>query len=47
MMFQTIIYACIFQGAYKGAYIGSELVAAGIAILIFYFAYTAKGKLLA
>merc|ERR1711899_524759 len=36
-----------YPGAYKGAYIGSELVAAGIAILIFYFAYTAKGKLLA
>merc|ERR1712038_724102 len=32
---------------YPGAYKGSELVAAGIAILIFYFAYTAKGKLLA
>merc|ERR1712168_505691 len=36
-----------YPGAYKGAYVSSELIASVLAILVFYFAYSAKGKLLA
>lgn len=36
-----------FQGAYKGAFVSSELVASVIAAMVFYLAYSAKGKLLA
>ena len=36
-----------FQGAYKGAYVSSELIATVLAILVFYTAYAAKSKLLA
>merc|ERR1711963_507616 len=36
-----------YPGAYKGAYVSSELIASVLAILVFYFAYSAKSKLLA
>merc|ERR1712038_2045370 len=36
-----------YPGAYKGAYVSSELIATVLAILVFYFAYSAKSKLLA
>ncbi len=36
-----------YPGAYKGAYINSELLAAGMAAVVFYLAYSSKVALLA
>ena len=36
-----------FQGAYKGPWINSEHMALILAALVFYMAYSTKGKLLA
>ena len=37
----------LFQGAYKGPWVNSEHVALIVAALVFYMAYSTKGKLLA
>ena len=39
------VYMCVYQGAWTGPAVQSEFVAAVVALLVWYMAYSARAKL--